>query len=336
MQGGTFMRNLMKLMAVVAVVAMMTGVAFAATIEAQKGTKEIKNPQASNSRGALDCSGLTELTNPYSNPFMYMPAVGNVDDYFGASYFIWTGGEVVFHYTFPASADGWDWNFTWVHPAGGYVDWFYSTTGCGEEFVEGLSWGTLDSGGSVTGTGGWDGEIWMWLDGEYGFGDFFFDASFSAWLYIPFDFCADVIDVTGTGIFVGDTCDGYNTPAGTCVIIPPTPTQYLSDGQEDYYGVFMPAGSTFQADVIHTCDASLRVMDACLEPVNCVGYMDAVYPDTFENMPFTNDTGVDALFYLVIDAYDDCCGTYELNFTSGDGAIANEAMTMGEVKALWR
>ncbi|MBC8426210.1 hypothetical protein H8E07_19010 [bacterium] len=321
------MRNLMKLMAVVAVVAMMAGIATAATIHASKDSRYGK-PLPSASRGLLDCSSVTELSAGYSNPFAYLPATGLVDDWLGYGPY-WTGGEVVFHITFPASTYGWNWQFGFVPAAGCDPDLFIMDGGCGEEFAAYF----FDGGVSAT---GWTGaELWFCLDG-YAASTCYMEVNFDMQEYVPFDFCADVIDVTGVGIFVGDTCDGYNTPAGSCVIIPPTPTQYLSDGQEDYYGVFMPAGSSFLAHVDHSCDASLRVMDACLEPVNCVGYVDAVYPDTFEDMPFTNDTGVDALFYLVIDAYDDCCGVYEMDFSSTDGAIANEAMTLGEVKALWR
>ncbi|MBU0742645.1 hypothetical protein KKG45_14205 [bacterium] len=337
------MRNLMKLLAVVAVVAMMAGVAFANTIEMMKGDRAPFKPQSDTTRGLLDCSAVTELTNPYYN-FHFIPSVGNVDDW-GHGYFIHTGGEVVFHYTFPASTYGWDWAFSWVAPAGGWVDWIGSTLGCGEEFTQYFSWGA-EGGSTISGTGGWDGEIWMVLDGEYGFGDFYMEISFSASLYVPFDFCADVLDVSGSGLFYGDTCDGYNTPSGSCILIPPSDVQYYALAPEDYYGVFMPAGSTFTAHMTSdVCDASMRVLDNCLEPVNCVGYMDYYWsgnpPEFEETLPFTNDTGFDALFYLVIDAYQgptdpECCGTYELDFTSTGGAIANEEMSMGAVKALWR
>jgi len=320
------MRNLMKLMAVVAVVAMMAGFATAATIHASKDSRYGK-PMPSASRGLLDCSGTVELYDGFSSPFEYLPATGNVDDWLGYGPY-WTGGEAVYHVTFPVYPNGVNWSFTFTPGPDCDPDLFIMDGGCGEEFAIYF----FDGGVSAT---GWTGaELWFCLDGYAG-STCYMEVNFSMSEYVPFDFCADVIDVEGVGIFVGDTCDGYNTPAGACET--GGATQYLSDGAEDYYGVFMPAGSTFMASVVPTiCDGSLRVMDACFEPVNCVWYVDLVYPDTYEDMTFTNDTGVDALFYLVIDSYDDCCGPYEMDFSSTTGAIANEAMTMGEVKALWR
>ncbi len=320
------MRNLMKLMAVVAVVAMMAGVATAATIHASKDSRYGK-PMPSSSRGLLDCSGVIELSAGYSNPFAYLPATGLVDDWLGYGPY-WTGGEIVFHIAFPASDDGWNWQFGFTPAADCDPDLFIMEGGCGEEFA------IYFFDGSVSATGWTGAELWFCLDGYDG-STCYMEVLFDMQLYVPFDFCADVIDTEGVGYFTGDTCDGYNTPAGACET--GGAAQYLSDGQEDYYGVFMPAGSTFTADVVHICDGSLRVLDACAEPVNCVWYVDLTYPGGQpEVLTFTNDTGVDAIFYLVIDAYDDCCGTYDMDFTSSTGAIANESMTLGDVKALYR
>jgi hypothetical protein len=326
------MRNLMKLLAVVAIVAMMAGGAVAATLHASKGDV-VKHNSGTITRGALDCTAVEELFDGYNNPFLYNGGPNNVTTWPG--WWDCQAGEVVFHIDFDAGGAPYGYNWTFSYTAPCDLDLFVMS-GCGEEYT---FYGNDLS--PLSGTGGWTGELWFALDGWQPTDVCFFEVLFTMTEYVPFDFCADVIDVSGTGMFTGDTCDGYHTPAGSCPLVPPQGAQYYSDGLEDYYGVFMPAGSSFSAAVTHTCDASLRLMDACLEPVACVAYTDYYWsgnpPANFENLTFTNDTGAAGMFYLVIDAYDvDCCGTYEMDFQSTGGAIPNEAMSMGEVKALWR
>lgn len=309
---------------------MIVGVANASTIHATKDSRHGK-PLPSVSRGLLDCSAVVELYDGYADPSAYLPATGDVEDWLGYGPY-WHGGELVFHIAFPANDYGWDWTFSFRPGDGCDPDLFVMAGGCGEEHA--ISFHNYGASGTA-----WSGELWFALDGYSGY-PCDIGISFEMTEYELFDFCTDVVDVEGVGIFQGDTCDGYDSPAGTCVVIPPTDGQYFSDGLEDYYGVFMPAGSSFAATLFHSCDASMRLMDACIEPMNCVGYVDYHWSDVppafVEFMPFSNDTGMDATFYLVIDAYDDCCGDYELVFESDDGAIANEMMSLGDVKRIYR
>lgn len=349
------MRNLMKLVAVAAVLTMLASMAVAGDFQ-RKGFMRLQ-ADGSSSRD-FDCGAAIEIPSiSWPGAAAVMPSVSGVDTWYTLPYDYSSSGELVYHFTFPANATGWDWNFTYTHSGSGYIDAFVGWgPDCGYDYISWVFWGTGTGGtasyGNDTDPVGFEGDLWIVLDGEDGFGagELVIPSFYaSEHVYVPpppVDFCATIEDVTGSGLFTGDTCDGGQTPVTgsgtTVVLIPPSSVVYLTDGLEDYFGVFMPAGSSFNAHVTADCDPSLRVFDNCANPVANVGYMDYYYPgdasgfEYEEFMPFTNDTGVDAYFYLVIDAYDDCCGSYELDFTSTGGAIANEEMSMGEVKALYR
>ncbi len=146
-------------------------------------------------------------------------------------------------------------------------------------------------------------------------------------------FCADVIDASGTGMFYGDTCDGVNLISALGC------EAYTENGFEDYYEIVMPAGSSFTATVTNTADGALWVVAECEADggaFTCLGYADATFGGDPEVVSYTN-TGGDTVVYLVVDSWGtDSCGTYDMNFESVGGAVANEDMSMGAVKALFR
>jgi len=352
------MRNLMKLVAVVAVMT-MAGAAFADSIDAN-GLAKFRAGDQSMSRGLLNCTTeVIEIPGLSVNDGLELFGLGPSDvlDWPTTTAYQFPGDELVFHFEFPTTApDGYEWTFTWSHDAGAGDVWvdLFVMDGCGEENTYYMVWSD-GTGGSINGTGGWTGDLWLALDSETVWSGVI-PWTFNATEYIapePLEFCEYVQDVSGTGIFNGDTCGGphmedANGSGDGCVLTPPMDTiegwvygnMYYTDGDEAYYGIFMPAGSSFSAHVTHTCDASLRLFDACMEPFYCIGYMDWYWsgapPEAEETLPFTNDTGADMMVYLIVDSYDACCGTFVLDFTSSGGAIANEQMSLGEVKALYR
>lgn len=150
----------------------------------------------------------------------------------------------------------------------------------------------------------------------------------------PVSFCDDVIDAEGIGTFTGDTCDGMNLISALgCEV-------YTENGLEDYYEVEVPAGASFTATVTGTYDGALWVVGECEAEggaFTCLAYADDTFTGDPEVISYTNTSGSDEVVYLVVDAYGtDSCGTYEMLFESVDGAVANETMSMGDVKSLFR
>ncbi len=143
-------------------------------------------------------------------------------------------------------------------------------------------------------------------------------------------FCDLVQGVEGVGIFSGDTCDGQNLISEFDCI------SYAEAGFEHYYEVSMPTGSSFTVDLVHSVDSAIWVLDACAEPFACLASADDVYPGGEEFVSYAN-TGADTVVYLVIDSYGtDTCGAYEFTFTPTGGAVANEVMSIGDVKARFK
>jgi hypothetical protein len=148
----------------------------------------------------------------------------------------------------------------------------------------------------------------------------------------PNSFC-DLLSEASSEL-TGDTCDGENLVDGlTCA-------SYNQLGSEDYYEVYMPAGSSFTAAVTCDADGSLSVVAECEAlpgQFTCLAYADDTYPGgTEEVISYTNDTGSDAFVFLVIDSYGASCGAYTGTFESTGGAVSTEAMSLGEVKSLFR
>ncbi|HPF36480.1 hypothetical protein KDK88_06675 [bacterium] len=149
----------------------------------------------------------------------------------------------------------------------------------------------------------------------------------------PVSFCGDLIEADGTGNFSGDTCDGVNLISALGC------EAYTENGLEDYYEIEMPAGSSFTATVTNTADGALWVVGEC-EAVGgaftCLGYADDTFTGDPEVVSYTNTSGSALTVYLVVDSYSSSCGTYDMVFDSTGGAVANENMSMGSVKALFR
>lgn len=321
------MRNLMKLLAVVAIVTMVSGVAVAKTLNFNSKDIPVKDTYVGSvDRGLLDCSGQIELANGVT---VYGDNTGlpSMVDLYGCSTWGETGGEVVYHVDFGA----------------GDVDWTLTANfdGCDLDIAvldlcdEDLGCiGVADS--SVQSEGpGWTGDVWFVVDGYSGAGCAF-DLTLDWSDYVPpapISFCDVVEDIDGEGVvhFGGDTCDGVNNFFDLeCAV-------WTENGFEDYYGVFMPAGSSFQVVLTHTVDSAMWVIDACAEPFTCLGYVDDEYPGTTETLVYSNTSGSDMTVFLVIDSYGtDTCGTYDFIFTPTGGAVANEDLSFGQVKSLYR
>ncbi|MBU0742498.1 choice-of-anchor J domain-containing protein [bacterium] len=149
----------------------------------------------------------------------------------------------------------------------------------------------------------------------------------------PVDFCSLVEDAEGTGMFYGDTCDGQN------LIFDLDCDYYTEYGLEDYYGVLVAAGGSFTATVTNTADGALWVLAECSAAgglFTCLAYIDDTFTGDPEVISYTNTTGSEQIVYLVIDSWGGgSCGTYEMDFQGLD-AIANEVMSLGDVKTLYR
>lgn len=150
----------------------------------------------------------------------------------------------------------------------------------------------------------------------------------------PVSFCEMLIEADGTGAFYGDTCDGVN------LVFDLDCDVYTENGLEDYYEIEMPAGSSFTATVTNTADGALWVLAECSAVgglFTCLGYADDTLSGDPEVVSYTNASGSAQTVYLVVDSWGTgTCGTYEMIFDSTGGAVANEDMSMGAVKALFR
>jgi hypothetical protein len=146
----------------------------------------------------------------------------------------------------------------------------------------------------------------------------------------PFSFCDLVQDVDGTGFFSGNTCDGINSFSESPF------HSWTFQGLEHYYGVFMPAGSSFTINLEHTVDSAIWLVDGCVEPFTTLAVVDDVWPEGFETLSYTN-TGGDTYVFLVIDSFGTgTCGDYTFEFTSAGGAVATEMESLSGVKSLFR
>jgi hypothetical protein len=270
-------------------------------------------------KGLLDCSGAIEISldNSYSGDNTGLP--DNVSTY-GCSSWSETGGEVVYHLylaeptMFAAS----------ITPSGCDLD-LAVLDGC-DESLNCLI--VVDSG--VETVSPVSGDIYFVVDGYNGAGcPFTFDIA-TVTPPPPASFCEMVEDVTGTE-FSGSTC------AGTNMIESMACGTYSEAGLEYYYEIMMPAGSSFTADVTNTADGALWLVDACADPMNCLAYADDTYTGGTESISYTNASGSDMMVYLVIDSWGaDTCGDYTMSFTASGGAVAEEGVSFGAAKAMFR
>ncbi|MBC8423110.1 hypothetical protein H8E07_03210 [bacterium] len=316
------MRNLMKLLAVAAIITLFAGFAVAKTLQPVSKDIIVKDSYIGMDRGLLDCTGQVELTDGVTSFGDNTGMPNNVTTY-GCSTWNESGGEVVHHIFF---ADEVEWSMV-INMGGCDLD-IAILDQCDEDLG---CIGVSDS--SVDGTGpGWIGDVYFVVDG-YNEAACAFDITVTSTPYIPpepIGFCDLVQDVDGVGVFTGDTCDGEN------LITSMDCSAYTENGFEHFYSVFMPAGSSFTVDLIHAIDSALWVLDGCEEPYACLAYADNEWPAGTETITYANPGG-DTTVFLVVDSWSsDSCGAYEFMFTPTGGAIANEQLTFGEVKALFQ
>ncbi len=278
-----------------------------------------KDTLTTNKVGSLDCSGAIEiaLDNVYLGT--NVGATNNVSTY-GCSFWDESGGEVVYHiffseptmFTANITPDGCDLDMA-------VLDQCDEDLGC---LI------VVDTG--VVTTAPISGDIYFVIDGYNGAEcSFTFDIN-SVVAPEPVNFCDALDDVFG-GYFEGDTCTGENNISSEACGV------YTEDGLEYYYEIFMPAGSSFTADVTNTADGAIWVFDACAAPYNCLAYADATFTGGTEVVSYSNVTPNDMWVYLVVDSYGaGSCGTYVMNFAASGGAVANEEVTFGSMKATFR
>ncbi len=314
-----------KMLVIVAAISLVATVAFAGVPGAlQSTTKEapIKASGSTDKLGLLDCSGAIEITldNTYTGD--NTGAVNNINAY-GCSTWDESGGEVIYHlflsepsmFVGTLTGNGCDLDLA-------VLDQCDEDLGCLIVVDSGVSTNVPVSG-----------DFYFVVDGFGGAGcDFTFEIV-SAELPPPpveVNFCDAVEDVSGT-TFAGTTCGGVNNVSALGC------EAYTEAGLEYYYEIFMPAGSSFTADVTNTADGALWVVDSCADPIGCLAYADDTLSGATETVTYTNATAVDTYVYLVVDSWGtDSCGDYTMNFAATGGAVAVEDAAFGTVKALFR
>ncbi len=188
----------------------------------------------------------------------------------------------------------------------------------------------------------WDGQTvtiafrYYGLDGDLHVLDAVTVDDGTGWVYVPpqppeNDDCAGAIAI-GPGAFNidGDTSAAnpdYDTD-GSC-------TGYGASGNDVVYIIGLNHGDTF--DVTMTTsgwDDSIYLVTDCANTLGtCVAGADA-YPDG-STFSYTNDTGVYAEFYLIVDAYSSGMGTFNISGNNG-GVVETRDSTWGSVKSLYR
>ena len=270
------------------------------------------------SKGLLDCSGAIEimLDTEYSGD---NTGLVSVVDAYGCSTWPETAGEVIFHLYLPEPAmfEGGITSVCDLDMA--VLDMCDEDLGC---LI------VVDSG--VVTNVPVSGDFYFVVDGYNGAECSFTLQINSVPLPEPVTFCDSIDDVTGT-YFTGNTCAGANNISALGC------EDYSEAGLEAYYEVFMPAGSSFTADVLNSADGALWVVDSCADPISCLAYADATFSGDVETVSYTNDTGSDMYVYLVIDSWGTAsCGDYELTMTTAGGAIPAESVSFGHMKAMFR
>lgn len=315
--------RILKSLLVTALVLSLSGAALAAELH-ESGPKipVAKAPVIgiTGAQGLLDCSGAVEVD---LNVGVYagtnVGAVNNVSTY-GCSTWNESGGEVVYHVTFPADV-------TWeVGLSGMTGDLDLAVLDACDESLGCLI--VVDSGVYVSEP--FAGEFWFVVDG-YGGASSAYTLTFTTTPYVaPPTMCELIQDATGT-FFVGDTCDGYNNVAsGPC-------SPYTENGLEHYYEIQVPAGCYFSANVTYSgADGALWVLDTCDPVANCLAFADDTLTGDPEVVTYTNTTTSAQTVILVLDSWGTAaCGAYEFSFTT-DCAVATEIESFGGVKALFR
>jgi hypothetical protein len=282
----------------------------------------IKDSASGTKIGLLDCAGATEISLDVLYSGDNTGAANNVSTY-GCSTWNEAGGEVIFH-IFLATPTMW--TGTISNMVGGDLD-LAVLDQCDEDLGCLI---VVDS--SVITNVPVSGDFYFVVDGYNGAASSF-DFILEENVIIPpdpIDFCGAVEDVFGTD-FTGTTCTGVNNVSSLGC------ETYTEAGLEYYYEIFMPAGSTFTADVTNTADGALWVVDACTDPINCLAYADDTFSGDTETVTYSNVTANDMYVYLVVDSWGaDSCGDYDMTLTQSGGVVAVEEAAFGAVKALYR
>ncbi|MCB1183178.1 hypothetical protein KDM41_07080 [bacterium] len=316
------MKKLLTIIALAAMTILVAGSVLAAAPAPMSSTSKItpvKDEGPAGDKGLLDCSGAISiaLDNVYYGDNTGAP--NNVTTY-GCSTWNESGGEVVYHLYLAApamfqasiAADAGDLDLA-------VLDQCDETLGCLIVVDSGVSTNVPVSG-----------DFYFVVDGYNGAASPFTFTIDSVALPEPVDFCDAVEDVFGS-YFTGTTCAGVNNVSALGC------EAYTENGLEYYYEIFMPAGSSFTADVTNTADGALWVVDACVEPLNCLAYADDTFSGETETVSYTNASGSDMYVYLVVDSWGtDSCGDYTMNFAASGGAVAVENASFGTVKALFK
>ncbi len=311
-----------KMLVAIIAICLVAGAAFAAVPDGALSSANklpVDKPGGGDpSKGLLNCSGAIEimLDTEYSGNNTGMP--NNVSTY-GCSTWNESGGEVIFH-LYLAEPTMFEGGITSVCDLDmAVLDQCDETLGC---LI------VVDSG--VVTNVPVSGDFYFVVDGYGG-------AACAFTLQIntvappePVSFCDSLEDVTGT-YFAGSTCGGVNNVfALGC-------EDYSEQGLEAYYEVFMPAGSSFTADVLNSADGALWVVDSCVDPIACLAYADATFSGEVETVTYSNTSGSDMYVYLVIDSWGTAsCGDYTLTMTASGGAIPAENVSFGQMKAMFR
>jgi hypothetical protein len=315
------MRTL-KMLAIAACLLSLAGAALAIDLQdtAKFPVKKAPVESGTAALGTLDCSGAVEVdlnVGVYTGDTTGAP--NNVTTY-GCSAWTESGGEVVYHVTFPADV-------TWeVGLSGMAADQDLVVLDACDEATGCLI--VVDSGVYVSAP--YPGEFWFVVDG-YGGANGAYTLTFTTTPYVaPPTMCALVQDVTGTS-FTGDTCDGYNNVSAEAC------GAYTENGLEHYYEIVVPAGCNFTANVTYAIeDAALWLLDSCAPGYTCLGFADDTLDGDTETLVYTNAGAASQVVYLVVDSWGTAaCGTSQFDFVS-DCAVPAETTSFGSVKSMFR
>jgi hypothetical protein len=315
------MKKVLTILALITITGLIAGGALASSADSFSSTTKIPpmKDEAPYTKGLLDCSGAIPiaLDNVYNGDNTGAP--NNVTTY-SCSAWNESGGEVVYSLflaepaMFEASISGSGCDLDLA-----VLDQCDEDLGCLIVVDSGVQTNVPVSG-----------QFYFVVDGYNGAACPFTFTINSVAIPEPVDFCATVEDVFGS-YFTGTTCNGANNISSLGC------NTYTENGLEYYYEIFMPAGSSFTADVTNTADGALWVVDACAEPFNCLAYADDTFTGETEVISYTNATANDVYVYLVVDSWGtDTCGDYVMNFASTGGAVAVENATFGAVKSLYK
>lgn len=314
------MRRLIKSAAVFVVFAAtaQAGVPAGALSPLGKAPRELTG-HARAKAGMLDCSGAVEiaLDNTYFGDNTGL--LSNVNQY-GCNPWYEPGGEVVFH-LYLAEPAMWE-----ATIAGDGCDLDLAVLDQCDEDAGCL---IVADTGVVTNAPVF-GDLYFVVDGYAEEGCSFTFTITELDSPEPTTFCDLVETMTGT-YFYGYTC------GGTDLVNSQSCGAYSENGLEAYYEIFMPAGSAFTATVTSTADGALWLLDGCGEPFNCLAFADETLGGDPEVISYLNAGSLDRFVYLVVDSYGvGTCGSYDVDFSSTNGAVAVESMNLGSVKALFR